>query len=94
LSDPLQCDEETALDLRPHPSLAQELVAGLADLPKGDSRSQSECSRTSLRSGWDGFLLEEETIPFLECTWFRAAWWAVFGALACQFFQDLGSIAH
>jgi hypothetical protein len=33
LPDPLQSGEKAAFDLRPHPSLAQNLVARLEDFP-------------------------------------------------------------
>jgi hypothetical protein len=38
MPDSLQGDEEAAIVLRSPPSLAQELVAWLEDLPKGTTR--------------------------------------------------------
>jgi hypothetical protein len=40
LPDPLQNGEKAAFDLRPHPSLAQNLVARLEDLPERTALSR------------------------------------------------------
>ncbi len=51
LPGPMRGGEGTRFDLRAHPSLAQDVVAGLPDLPSGTAGPRGQSQGTGVKPG-------------------------------------------